>query len=69
MRLKAGYPNHVWSYDFVQIRDAYGGKIRMLTMIDKYTRKWLTILCSRRIGSVQVIEQLANAMIANRIPE
>ncbi len=46
-----------------------GGKIRMLTLIDKYTRKCLTIHCARRIGSVQVIEQLANAMIANVIPE
>ena len=69
MRLRANYPNHVWSYDFVQIRDAYGGKIRMLTMIDEITRKCLTIHCARRIGSIQVIEQLANAMIENAIPE
>lgn len=33
VRLLASYPNHVWSYDFVFERDAYGGKIRML-MID-----------------------------------
>jgi len=70
MRLRATHPNHVWSYDFVLIRDAYGGKIRMLTMIDEFSRKCLTIHCARRIGSVQVmIEQLANAMIANGIPE
>jgi putative transposase len=69
MRLRATHPNHVWSYDFVFIRDAYGGKIRMLTMIDEFTRKCLTIHCARRIGSVQVIEQLANAMIMHGIPE
>jgi transposase InsO family protein len=69
MRLRATYPNHVWSYDFIQIRDAYGGKIRMLTMIDEFSRKCLSIHCSRRIGSIQVIEQLANAMIDNGIPE
>jgi hypothetical protein len=46
-----------------------GGKIRMLTMIDEFTRKCLTIHCARRIGSIQVIEQLANAMIDNGIPE
>jgi hypothetical protein len=34
MRLQAIYPNHFCSYEFVFIRDAYGGKIRMLTMID-----------------------------------
>jgi putative transposase len=69
MRLRATHLNHVWSYDFVFIRDAYGGKIRMLTLIDEFTRKCLTIHCARRIGSIQVIEQLANAMIDNGIPE
>ena len=39
MRLRATHPNHVWSYDFVFIRDAYGGKIRMLTLIDEFSRK------------------------------
>jgi putative transposase len=63
MRLSATHPNHDWSYDFFQIRDAYGGKIRMLTMIDEYTRKCLTIHCARTIGSIQLIEQLANAVI------
>jgi len=69
MRLRATHPNHVWSYDFVFIRDAYGGKIRLLTMIDEYTRVCLTIHCARRIGSIQVIEQLANAMVVYGIPE
>ncbi|QWD07060.1 IS3 family transposase [Polynucleobacter paneuropaeus] len=69
IRLRATAPNHVWSYDFVFIRDAYGGKIRMLTMIDEFSRKCLTIHCARRIGSIQVIEQLANAMITHGIPE
>jgi putative transposase len=69
MRLRATHPNHVWSYDFVLIRDAYGGKIWMLAMIDEFSRKCLTIHCARRIGSGQVIEQLANAMIMHGIPE
>lgn len=69
MRLRATHPNHVWSYDFVFIRDAYGGKIRMLTMIDEFSRRCLTIHCARRIGSIQVIEQLANAMVTHGIPE
>jgi hypothetical protein len=34
MRLSANHPNHVWSYDFVQIRGAHGGKMCMLSMID-----------------------------------
>jgi putative transposase len=69
IRLRATQLNHVWSYDFVFIRDAYGGKIRMLTLIDEFSRKCLTIHCARRIGSIQMIEQLANTMILNSIPE
>jgi putative transposase len=41
----------------------------MLTLIDEFSKKCLTIHCARQIESVQVIEQLANAMIANGIPE
>ena len=69
IRLRASHPNPVWSYDFVFIRDAYGGKIRMLTMIDEFSRRCLAIHCARRIGSIQVIEQLAHAMILYGIPQ
>ena len=41
----------------------------MLTLIDECSRKCLTIHCARRIGAIQVIEQLANAMIIHGIPE
>jgi transposase InsO family protein len=36
---------------------------------DEISRKCLTIHCSRGIGSVQVIEQVANDMIIPDIPE
>jgi hypothetical protein len=67
MGLQVTYPNHVWSYDFAQIRDAYGGKIGMLTLIDELSSKCLTINCARRIGSIQVTEQLANTIITHTI--
>ena len=69
MRLRATHRNHVWSYDFVLIRDAYGRKIRMLTMIDEYSRTCLAVHCARHIGANEVIEQLATAMITHGIPE
>jgi len=34
---KAEYPNHVWSYDFVEDRTERGGKLRILAIIDEYT--------------------------------
>ena len=69
VRLKEAALNNVWSYDFVQIRDAYGDKICLLTRIDEFSRKYLVIHCARRIGSIQVIEKLANAIITHGIPQ
>ena len=54
IRLKPEHKNHVWSYDFVQIKDARGGKIRLLTLIDEYSRQCLGIYCARKIGANQV---------------
>ena len=31
------YPNHVWSYDFVEDRTHNGKKYRMLNIIDEFT--------------------------------
>jgi len=69
LRLRPAYQNHVWSYDFVLIRDVYGSKVRMLTMLDEYSRTCLVVHCARHIGANEVIEQLANAMISHGIPE
>lgn len=69
MRLRTAHPNYVCSYDFVFIRDAYGGKIHMLTMINELSRKCLMIHCTRKVGSIQVIEQLAKPIITHDIPE
>ena len=40
---KAEYPNHVWSYDFAEDRTERGGKLRILAIIDEYTRECLAI--------------------------
>ena len=69
LRLRPEYRNHVWSYDFVLIRDAYGRKVRMLTMIDEFSRTCLTVHCARHIGANEVIEQLAHAMVLYGIPK
>jgi len=35
------HQNHVWSYDFVMDRTADGRAIRMLTVVDEFTRECL----------------------------
>ncbi len=43
IRLRPCWQNHIWSYDFGADRLFNGKKIRMLTLIDEYTRTntWL----------------------------
>lgn len=43
IRLRPEYPNHVWSYDFVEGRTHNGRKILMLNVIDEFTRECITI--------------------------
>ena len=69
VRLRPEYRNHVWSYDFVSAFTHDGRVVRMLNLIDEYTRECLAIYVSRRINSNQVIEVLAAAMIEHGIPE
>ena len=51
------------------VRDVYGRKIRMLTLIDEYSRTCLVVHCAGHIGANEVIEQLANVMIVHGIPQ
>ena len=61
--------NHVWAYDFVQIRTRDGRAVRLLTIIDEYTRECLAIQAGRSIRSSDVIESLAGLMTARGVPE
>jgi len=69
VRLRPERPNHVWSYDFVSTYTHDGRTVRMLNLIDEFTRKCLAIHPRRRLNSRNVIEVLANAMIEHGIPE
>lgn len=69
VRLRPDHPNHVWSYDFVSAYTHDGRTVRMLNLIDEYTRECLAIYVRRRIKSTNVIDVLADAMIEHGIPE
>ena len=44
VRLRPERRNHVWAYDFVLVRLNNGRPVRLLTIIDEYTKEWLAIL-------------------------
>jgi len=69
VRLRPEHENHVWSYDFVRASTHDGRTLRLLTLIDEYTRKCLAIRVARRLNSYDLIETLADLMLLHRIPQ
>ena len=69
IRLRPERPNHVWSYDFVQDRTQDGRPIRMLTVIDEFTRRCLAIVVARRLKSDDVLQCLTDLFVAHGPPE
>jgi putative transposase len=56
---RATQQNEVWTYDFLEARTERGGKLRILTVLDEFTRECLMIHVAQRISSRQVISILA----------
>jgi putative transposase len=69
VRLRPERANHVWSYDFVKAMTHDGRALRILVVIDEYTRECLALRVARRLGSLQVIDTLADVMLVRGIPE
>jgi transposase InsO family protein len=68
IRLRPGYRDHVWSYDFVQSRTHDGRSFRMLTVMDEFTRECLAIDVARRLTSEEVLERLSDLFICRGVP-
>ena len=62
LRQRATQPNEVWSWDFVEDQTERGGKLRLLTLIDEYTRQCLAIHVAWSIRAVDVITVVEVAM-------
>ncbi len=53
---KAQYRNHVWSYDFLEEHTVRGKRLRILAVIDEFTRECLALLMDRSITSNEVVD-------------
>ena len=69
VRLRPTHRHHVWSYDFVADRTHDGRSIKMLTVIDEYSRECLAIVVERRLQSDDVLSCLTDLFIRHGIPE
>jgi putative transposase len=57
--VQASRPNEIWSYDFVAARTEDGQPLRILNIVDEFTRRCLACRVDRSIGARDVIAELA----------
>jgi putative transposase len=68
VRLRPTHRNHVWSYDFVADRTHDGRAIKILTLIDEYSRESLAIVVARKINSDDVLHCLTDLFVKQGPP-
>ena len=68
VRLRPTHAHHVWSYDFVHHVTHDGRSLRLLTLIDEYTRQCLAIRVERHLKGPDVIDTLSDAMLVHGVP-
>ncbi len=62
-RLAAAYPGHIWAYDFLEDALADGTALRILTVMDEFTREGLAIDVALTTSAERVIAVLS-ALVA-----
>lgn len=69
VRLRPTHKGHVWAYDFVEDRTHARSKIRMLTLIDEFSRECLVIEVARTLNSQDVLHCLARLFVEHGPPQ
>jgi putative transposase len=69
-RLRAERPDHVWAFDFQFDQTADGKILKLLHVVDEFTREALAIECRRRIDADATVAVLEGLTLARgRAPE
>lgn len=68
IRRRAEHRNHVWAYDFVADRTKDGRPLKLLTVVDEYTRECLAIVVARRMRSIDVLQVLSELFLEHGVP-
>ena len=57
--IAAEHPNHVWTYDFIFDATAGGRRLKILSVLDEFTREALALVCGRSLTAAHVKRVLA----------
>jgi transposase InsO family protein len=69
VRLRPERKDHVWAYDFVHAWTHDGRPLRLLVVVDEYTRECLSIDTARKLTSDDVLERLSWLMATRGVPD
>jgi putative transposase len=68
-RLRSERPNHVWAFDFQFDQTADGRVLKLLNIVDEFTREALAMLVERNIDADTVAATLDRLVAERRAPE
>ena len=68
IRKRPEYPHHVWSYDFVMDQTHDGRPLKLLVVLDEFSRECLAIEVRRRLTSQSVQEVLGTLFLQHGCP-
>lgn len=68
VRLRPEHRDHVWTYDFVFERTMDGRPLKLLTMLDEYTRECLAIEVGRSLTSEDLLRVLGRMFAHRGVP-
>lgn len=68
-RLRAERPNHVWAFDFQFDQTADGRALKLLNIVDEFTRESLAMLVARSIDAEMVVGALERLCGERGAPE
>lgn len=65
----ATHRNHVWTWDFIADATVRGGALKMLTILDEYTRECHVLWAERALKANDVLHWLQQAIAKHGAPE
>ena len=68
IRRRPEHRHHVWAYDFVADRTHDGQPLKILTVVDEYSRECLALVVARRLRAADVLETLADLFVTHGVP-
>lgn len=66
---RSEHPNHVWSYDFMEDRTETGRKLRILTVVDEFTRECIEVEVEHRMNAKFVARTLLRLFGERGVPQ